>query len=140
MDSIFRPRILANGIFAINTGYGVSFTLAGIDSEGLDRQTLDLVSKQIADRQPRCCRDDCQLLRIPDYGEERRLPGAADRKKSFVGKRHERAEFLKDNAKFKSVRLIVTLYMPGKVAEERRGVRGEVAIRSAQNSERRAAV
>jgi hypothetical protein len=30
----------------------------------------------------------------------------------------ERIEFLKANAKFKSVRLIVTLYLPGKAAEE----------------------
>ena len=48
VDDIFRPRIMRNGIFATPTGYGVSFSLEGIDSEGLDRLTLDHVSKQIA--------------------------------------------------------------------------------------------
>jgi hypothetical protein len=45
VDDIFRPRILGNGLFATATGYGVSFSLAGIDSEGLDRATLNHASK-----------------------------------------------------------------------------------------------
>ena len=48
VDTIFLPRVLANGIFATPTGYGVSFGIGGIDSEGLDRATLNAVSKQIA--------------------------------------------------------------------------------------------
>ena len=48
VDDIFRPRILGNGVFATATGYGVSFSLAGIDSEGLDRATLNHIAKQIA--------------------------------------------------------------------------------------------
>ena len=48
VDSIFRPRIVGNGVFATPSGYGVSFSIGGIDSEGLDRMTLNAVSKQIA--------------------------------------------------------------------------------------------
>ena len=55
VDDIFRPRVLGNGLFTTTTGYGVSFGLAAIDSENLDRVTLDHTSKQIAIAN-RCCR------------------------------------------------------------------------------------
>jgi hypothetical protein len=45
VDDIFRPRILGNGVFATPTGCGVSFGVGGIDAEGLDRATLDAISK-----------------------------------------------------------------------------------------------
>ena len=117
VDSIFRPRVLGNGIFAINTGYGVSFTLAGIDSEGLNRRTLDLVSKQIAVAN-RVLPLECQLFEylMTAYSDD--IPARPIQQEVVRRQAAERSQFLKDKARFKSVRVMVTLYLPGKVAED----------------------
>ena len=115
VDDIFRPRILANGIFATPpTGYGVSFRLGGIDSEGLDRATLDHVSKQIAIAN-RALPEDCIVYEYLITADNDELPGRHIENDVVRQQAQERADFLKANAKFKSVRLIVTLYIPGKV-------------------------
>src|SRR3569833_512867 len=114
VDDIFRPRVLANGIFATATGYGVSFSLGGIDSEGLDRITLDYDSKQIAIAN-RGLPEDCIVYEylvsaVADPPLSRPVTN------SLVAEQaEERAAVLKANAKFRTVRLVGTLYIPGTV-------------------------
>ena len=117
VDSIFRPRVLGNGVFAINTGYGVSFTLAGIDSEGLNRRTLDLVSQQIAIAN-RVLPPECQLFEylMTAYSDD--IPARPIKQEVVRRQADERSKFLKEKARFKSIRVMVTLYLPGKVAED----------------------
>jgi type IV secretion system protein VirB4 len=117
VDSIFRPRVFGNGVFATATGYGVSFSLGGIDSEGLDRVTLDHVSKQIAIAN-RALPEECIVYEYLITAKNDELPARAIANEVVRQHAQERLEFLKANAKFKTVRLIVTLYIPGKVAEE----------------------
>ena len=118
VDDIFRPRIIGNGIFATATGYGVSFGLGGIDSEGLDRATLNQVSKTIAIAN-RMLPEECQVFEYLVIARNPTLPARPIADEIVENRQaQERAEFLKANAKFKSVRLMTTLYMPGKVAEE----------------------
>jgi type IV secretion system protein VirB4 len=117
VDDIFRPRVLANGIFATSTGYGVSFGIGGIDSEGLDRKTLDHLAKQIAIAN-RMLPEDCMVFEYLITANNDELPARPITQAVVREQAQERAAFLKANAKFSSVRLIVTLYIPGKVAEE----------------------
>jgi type IV secretion system protein VirB4 len=117
VDDIFRPRIVGNGIFATSTGYGVSFTLGGIDSEGLDRATLNHVSKVIAIAN-RMLPEECIVYEYLITADNPALPARSITDEIVRRQAQERAEFLKANAKFKSVRLMTTLYMPGKVAQE----------------------
>jgi hypothetical protein len=117
VDDIFRPRIIGNGIFATSTGYGASFSLAGIDSEGLDRARLNHVSKQIAIAN-RILPEECQVFEYLITAANPSLPGRPITNEVVSQQAQERAEFLKANAKFKSVRLIITLYIPGKVTDE----------------------
>jgi type IV secretion system protein VirB4 len=116
VDDIFRPRSLGNGLFATTTGYGVSFSLAGIDSEGLDRVTLDHISKQIAIAN-RALPDQCVIYEYLVTANNAALPAQPITQEVVRQHAQERTEFLKAKAKFKSIRLIVTLYIPGKVAE-----------------------
>jgi type IV secretion system protein VirB4 len=125
VDDIFRPRIVGNGVFATATGYGVSFTLSGIDSEGLDRETLDHVSKQIAIAN-RVLPEDCIVYEYLITASSPTLPARPINQEVVRQQAEERNAFLEANAKFKSVRLIITLYITGKVAEE--------SIEFAQNS------
>ncbi|HMF75665.1 MAG TPA: hypothetical protein VK604_08390 [Bryobacteraceae bacterium] len=114
VDDIFHPRVLANGIFATRTGYGVSFRLGGIDSEGLDRATLDHISKQIAIAN-RALPEECMVFEYLITVNNPDLPGRHIENEVVRQQAQDRAEFLKANAKFKRMQLIVTLYIPGKV-------------------------
>lgn len=116
VDDIFRPRSLGNGLFATATGYGASFSLAGIDSEGLDRATLDHISKQIAIAN-RALPESCIVFEYLVMADNNALPARPIEQEVVRKQVQERADFLKANARFKSVRLIVTLYIPGKVSE-----------------------
>ena len=135
VDSIFRPRTLANSIFATSTGYGVSFAIGGIDSEGLDRQTLDHVSKQITIAN-RMLPDDCIVYEYLITTKSDELPARPIANEVVQQQAQERADFLKANAKFRSVRLIVTLYIPGKVADdaEEFAEKSRSALRKIQNA------
>jgi type IV secretion system protein VirB4 len=117
VDAIFRPRVLANGIFATQTGYGVSFSIGGVDSEGLDRRTLDHVSKQIAAAN-RMLPQECMVFEYLITAHNDELPARPITQEVARQQAQERTAFLKANARFKSVRLIMTLYIPGKVSEE----------------------
>jgi len=117
VDTIFRPRVLANGIFATPTGYGASFSIGGIDSEGLDRLTLDRICKQIAVAN-RMLPEDCLVYEYLITAKNDELPARAIRNEIVRQQAQDRIDFLKANAKFRSVRLIVTLYIPGKVSED----------------------
>ena len=117
VDDIFRPRILGNGVFATATGYGVSFSLGGIDSEGLDRETLNQVSKTIAIANL-MLPPECLVYEYLITANNPTLPARPITKEVVSRQAQERADFLKGKAKFKTVRLIITLYMPGKVAHE----------------------
>ena len=81
VDTIFRPRIFRNGVFATPTGYGVSFRVEGIDSEGLDRDTLQHVSKQVAIAN-RTLPEDCIVFEYLITAQEDALPGTADPRRS----------------------------------------------------------
>ena len=135
VDDIFRPRILGNGLFATATGYGVSFGLAGIDSEGLDRVTLDHISKQIAIAN-RALPEECVVYEYLVTANSGALPARPITQEVVRQQAHERSEFLKANAKFKNVRLIVTLYIPGKVVEsaEEFSEESRAALRQIQNA------
>ncbi len=117
VDDVFRPRIVGTGIFATATGYGISFGLGGIDSEGLHRATLNQVSKTIAIAN-RILPEDCLVYEYLMIARNPTLPARPIADEIVARQAQERAEFLKANAKFKSVRLMITLYMPGKVAQE----------------------
>ncbi len=117
VDDIFRPRVLANGVFATPTGYGVSFSIGGIDSEGLDRNTLNHISKQISIAN-RMLPQECMVFEYLITANNDELPARAIAREVVRQQAQERTTFLKANAKFKSVRLIVTLYIPGKMAEK----------------------
>jgi hypothetical protein len=114
VDDIFRPRILGHGLFATPTGYGASFSLQGIDSEGLDRATLDHIAKQIAIAN-RVLPEECLVYEYLITASNHALPARPITQEAVSQQAQERTDFLKANAKFKSVRLIVTLYIPGKV-------------------------
>lgn len=114
VDTIFRPRALANGMFATPTGYGASFSIGGIDSEGLDRLTLDHVSKQIAIAN-RTLPEDCLLYEYLITAKNGELPARPILNDVVRQQAQERVEFLRANAKFRSVRLIVAIYVAGKV-------------------------
>jgi type IV secretion system protein VirB4 len=135
VDDIFRPRVLGNGIFATATGYGVSFSLGGIDSEGLDRATLNSVSKQIAIAN-RMLPEDCMVFEYLITANNPVLPARPITNLIVSEQARERTEFLKANARFRSVRLIVTLYMPGKVATEAEefAQQSRSALRGIQNA------
>ncbi len=135
VDDIFRPRILRNGIFATPTGYGVSFSVGGIDSEGLDRETLNHVSKQVAIAN-RTLPDKCIVFEYLITTPNDELPGRPISNEAVRQQAQERVDFLKANARFKSVRLIVTLYMPGKVAEDAAefAERSRSSLRQIQNA------
>ncbi len=135
VNDIFRPRILRNGIFATPTGYGVSFSVGGIDSEGLDRETLNHISKQVAIAN-RTLPDKCIVFEYLITTPNDELPGRPISKEAVRQQAQERVDFLKANARFKSVRLIVTLYMPGKVAEdaEEFAERSRSVLRQIQNA------
>jgi len=115
VDDIFRPRVLTNGVFATRTGYGVSFAVGGIDSEGLDRATLTHASKQIAIAN-RSLPEECMVYEYLITANNEELPERPITQEVVRQQAKDRTEFLKANARFKSVRLIVTLYIPGKVA------------------------
>ena len=117
VDDIFRPRMLGNGIFATNTGYGVSFSPLGIDSEGISRDALDYLSKQIAGAN-RMLQDECLVFEYQVTTKNESLPARPITQEIVRQQAEERNEFLRANARFRSVRLFVTLYMPGKVADE----------------------
>jgi type IV secretion system protein VirB4 len=117
VDDIFRPRILGNGLFATATGCGASFSLEGIDSEGLDRATLNHISKQIAIAN-RVLPEDCLVYEYLITANNHTLPARPITQEAVRQQAQERTDFLKANAKFKSIRLIVTLYIPGKVAQD----------------------
>jgi hypothetical protein len=117
VDTIFRPRIFRNGVFATPTGYGVSFRVEGIDSEGLDRGTLHYVSKQVAIAN-RTLPEDCIVFEYLITTQEDALPGRPILDEVVGQQALERAEFLKATARFRSVRLFVTLYLPGKMAKD----------------------
>ena len=135
VDDIFRPRILSNGIFATATGYGVSFSLGGIDSEGLDRATLNAVSRQIRIAN-RMLPEECIVFEYLITASNPALPARPITNLIVSEQAQERIEFLKANARFKSVRLIVTLYMPGKVATEAEefAQQSRSALRGIQNA------
>ena len=117
VDDVFRPRVLGNGLFATPTGYGVSFSLGGIDSEGLDRNTLNGISKQIA-RANRVLPERCLVFEYLITAKSDDLPARVIAHPLVREQARERTDFLKANAKFKSVRLIVTLYLPGQVVDD----------------------
>lgn len=117
VDDIFRPRVLRNGIFATSTGYGVSFSLQGIDSEGLDRITLDHISKQIAIAN-RALPEECIVFEYLVTAVSDPLPARPIANPLVAQQAQERMDFLRANAKFRSIRLIVTLYIPGTVSTE----------------------
>jgi type IV secretion system protein VirB4 len=117
VDDIFRPRMLGHGIFTTATGYGVSFSVGGIDSEGLDRETLNALSKQISTAN-RTLPDDCIVFEYQVTTANENLPARPIRQEIVRQQAEERNEFLKANARLRSVRLFVTLYIPGKVADE----------------------
>jgi type IV secretion system protein VirB4 len=117
VDDIFRPRILGNGIFATATGCGVSFKLPGIDSEGLDRLTLDQISKQIAIAN-RCIPENCFVFEYLVTASAPRVPRREIKQPVVAQQAEERAKFLEETARFKGARLFVTLYIPGKVADD----------------------
>ena len=119
VDEIFRPRILPNGIFATATGYGVSFSFHGIDSEGLDRITLDYVSKQVAIAN-RTLPEDCVAYEYLVTAVADSLPARLIVDPLVTRQAQERSDFLKENAHFRTVRLIVTLYIPGTVSKDAR--------------------
>src|SRR5690348_15803603 len=102
VDDIFRPRNLGNGVFATTTGYGVSFSLAGIDSEGLDRTTLDHISKQLAIAL-RALPEDCLIYEYLVTADSAVLPARPIAQEIVRRQAAERSEFLKANAKFKSI-------------------------------------
>jgi type IV secretion system protein VirB4 len=135
VDDIFRPRILGNGIFATQTGYGVSFGLGGIDSEGLDRITLNYISKQLAIAN-RMLPEECLVFEYLITANNPVLAARPISNEVVREQARERAEFLKANAKFKSVRLVVTLYIPGKVAKETEEFteQSRLALRQIQNA------
>jgi len=116
VDQIFRPRTLGNGMFATTTGYGVSFSVAGIDSEGLDRESLNDLSKQITTAN-RTLPDDCIVFEYQVTTAKANLPARSITQEVVRQQAAERNDFLKENARFRSVRLVVTLYIPGKVAD-----------------------
>jgi type IV secretion system protein VirB4 len=117
VDDIFRPRVLSSGIFATPTGYGVSFSLEGIDSEGLDRPTLDHVSKQVAIAN-RMLPEECFVYEYLVTAVADPLPARPITDRLVGQQAQQRMDFLQANAKFRSVRLIVTLYIPGTVSKE----------------------
>jgi type IV secretion system protein VirB4 len=117
VDEIFRPRMLGNGIFATTTGYGVSFGVSGVDSEGLNREALDYLSKQITTAN-RTLPNDCLVFEYQVTTTNESLPARPITQEIVRQQACERNEFLKANARFRSVRLFVTLYIPGKVADE----------------------
>jgi hypothetical protein len=135
VDDIFQPRILSNGVFATPTGYGVSFRVGGIDSEGLDRQTLDQVSKQIAIAN-RALPEECIVFEYLIIASNDDLPARTITDEIVRQQAQERMDFLKANARFKSVRLILTLYIPGKVAGEAEDFtkKSRSALRQIQNA------
>jgi len=110
VDDIFRPRILSNGIFATPTGYGVSFKLEGIDSEGLDRITLNYISKQIAIAN-RALPEECIVFEYLITASNDELPARPITHDLVSQQAQERTDFLKANAMFKNVRLMITLYI-----------------------------
>lgn len=124
VDDIFRPRILSNGIFATPTGYGVSFRLEGIDSEGLDRITLNYISKQIAIAN-RALPEECIVFEYLITASNNDLPARTITHDLVSQQAQERTDFLKANAMFKSVRLMITLYIPGKVSEDAQDFAGK---------------
>jgi type IV secretion system protein VirB4 len=117
VDDIFQPRFLSNGLFATPTGYGASFKVGGIDSEGLDRKTLDQIFQQIAIAN-RSLPLECMVFEYLVVAAKEEIPGRAIHQEPARQHAQDRAGFLKTNAKFKSVELFVTLYIPGKVAKE----------------------
>jgi type IV secretion system protein VirB4 len=135
VDDIFRPRILGNGVFATATGYGVSFSLGGIDSEGLDRATLNHIAKQIAIAN-RMLPEDCIVYEYWITASNPTLPARRIDQEIVNQQAQERTDFLKANARFKSVRLIVTLYIPGQIADETKefAEHSRSALRKIQNA------
>lgn len=117
VDEAFRPRVLRDGFFATQTGFGICFQLEGVDTEGLDRTTLNHFSKQIAIAN-RVLPEECMvfeyLVVLPaDAPAERPIDNALV---SQIA--NERRAFLQETAKFKNVRLVITLYIPGTIAED----------------------
>src|SRR5690348_8522322 len=98
VDDIFRPRRLGNGVFATTTGYGVSFSLAGIDSEGLDRATLDHISKQLAIA-VRALPEECLIYEYLVTADNAALPARPIAQEVVRRQTHERNEFLRANAR-----------------------------------------
>ncbi len=135
VDDLFRPRIWRNGLFATTTGYGASFSIGGVDSEGLDRATLDHISNQIAIAN-RMLPEDCLVYEYLIATAHHALPGRPIANETVRQQAQERTEFLKANAKFKSVRLVVTLYIPGRIAEgvEAFAEHSRSALRQIQNA------
>ena len=117
VDDIFHPRMLGDGFFATKTGYGATFSVSGVDSEGLDRQTLDYLSKRIATAN-RMLPDDCVVFEYCVVSSMDTLPARPIQQDIVRQQALERLNFLKENARFRSVRLFVTLYIPGKVADD----------------------
>lgn len=117
VDDIFQPRMLGDGYFATKTGYGTTFSVGGVDSEGLDRQALDYLAKRIATAN-RMLPDDCVVFEYCVIAAVDSLPTRPIRQDVVRQQALERMEFLKENARFRSVRLFVTLYIPGKVADD----------------------
>jgi type IV secretion system protein VirB4 len=116
-SKIFSPRVFANGVFATETGYGMSFLLTGVDSEGLERSTLNYASKQVQTTL-RMLPDDCEVFEHMIITHSDDLPGRPIENPVVQRQAHDRMKFLKANAKFKVIRLVTTLYIPGKVADD----------------------
>ena len=117
VDDVFRPRILHNGMFATATGYGVSFSLGGIDSEGLDRETLNDISRQIA-RANRVLPEECLVFEYLIVAQSDPMPARVIASEPVRQQAEARTNFLEAHANFRSVRLVVTLYIPGQVSED----------------------
>ena len=135
VDDIFRPRILTNGIFATPpTGYGVSFSVGGIDSDGLDRATLDHVSKQIAIAN-RALPEECIVFEYLITAGNDELPARAITNDAVRRQAQERTDFLRAHARFKSVRLILTLLstFPARWPETPKTLRKSPAPRCARS-------
>lgn len=113
----------------------MSFSLAGIDSEGLDRATLDHISKQLAIGL-RALPEEFLIYEYLVTAENAALPARRIAQEIVRRQAQERNEFLRANARFKSVRLIVTLYIPGKVSEttEEFSEESRAALRQLQNA------
>ncbi len=116
VDDIFRPRVFANGVFATPTGYGVTFSCSGVDAEGVDRETLDYLSKQIAIAN-RVLPEEVVVMEYLVTTAADPIPARPIVDPIISAQAKERTDFLAANARFRSTRLFITLYVAGKTTE-----------------------